>query len=144
MIFLKKKFKTHKPIINSVEFKSTLLSRGRFGIKSLAKGWLTVNQINACKHFLRRFLKKKKGTIWYRIFTERYLTKKSLGNARMGKGKGALDTLIFYVKKGQILFEIKLFFNLKYYTIVHKAILRLLLQCQNKITLATKIIISKK
>lgn len=144
MIFLKNKLKTHKPSINSIEYKSTLLYRGRFGLKSLAKGWLSVNQVNACKHFLRRFLKKKKGTIWYRIFTEKYLTKKSLGNARMGKGKGALDVLMFYVKKGQILFEIRLLFNLKKYRNIDVALKRLLIQCQHKISLETKILISKK
>ncbi len=144
MIFIKNKLKTHKPSINSVEYKSTFLYRGRFGLKSLVKGWLTVNQINACKHFLRRFLKKKKGTIWYRIFTERYLTKKSLGNARMGKGKGALDSLMFYVKKGQILFEIRLLFNLNLFNNIDIAIKNLLIQCQNKIALRTKILVSKK
>ncbi len=144
MIFLKNKLKTHKPSINSIEYKSTFLSRGRFGLKSLAKGWLSVNQINACKQFLRRFLKKKKGTIWYRIFTEKYLTKKSLGNARMGKGKGALDCLMFYVKKGQILFEIRLLFNLKVFTTLDLAIKSLLVQCQNKIAVKTKILVSKK
>lgn len=134
MIFLKNKLKTHKPSINSTEYKSTLLYRGRFGLKVLQKGWLSLDQFNACKHFFRRFLKKKQGTLWYRLFTERYLTKKSLGNARMGKGKGALDAQMYYVKKGQIIFEIFIK-NLKY----NFLLLRLLKQCQHKLPFSTKI-----
>jgi large subunit ribosomal protein L16 len=143
MIFLKNKLKTHKPSINSTEYKSTLLYRGRFGLKVLQKGWLSLDQFNACKHFFRRFLKKKQGTLWYRLFTERYLTKKSLGNARMGKGKGALDTLMLYVKKGQILFEIRIK-DLSQIDMLAFAIKNLLKQCQNKVSLATKILVSKK
>lgn len=77
------------------------------------------------------------------MFTERYLTKKSLGNARMGKGKGALDTLMLYVKKGQILFEIRIK-DLTQIDMLAFAIKNLLKQCQNKVSLATKILVSKK
>jgi ribosomal protein L16/L10AE len=62
----------------------------------------------------------------------------------MGKGKGALDCLMFYVKKGQILFEIRLLFNLKVFTTLDLAIKSLLVQCQNKIAVKTKILVSKK
>lgn len=62
----------------------------------------------------------------------------------MGKGKGALDSLMFYVKKGQILFEIRLLFNLNLFNNIDLAIKKLLIQCQNKIALRTKILVSKK
>lgn len=139
LIFHKKLLKTHKPYINSTEYKSTLLYRGRLGLKVLEKGWIEVNQFNAIKHFLRRFFKKKKGSVWYRLFPEKFLTKKSLGNSRMGKGKGAIDRIIFYVKKGQILLEIYLK-NLKneFY------LFNLLRQCKHKMPLQTKIFFSKQ
>jgi hypothetical protein len=38
MIFNKKLLKTHKPYINSYEYKSTILFNGRIGIKALNKG----------------------------------------------------------------------------------------------------------
>ena len=139
MIFNKKLLKTHKPNINSFEYKSTILINGRIGIKALDKGWIELNQLNAIKHFLKRFFKKKKGTIWYRIFPERYVTKKSLGNARMGKGKGAIDRVVLYVKKGQILFEIKIK-NLKNENFVYN----LLLQCQYKLPINLKVFYSNK
>jgi len=63
MIFKKKLLKTHKPSINSCEYKSTILYRGRIGIKTLNKGRLEIIQFNAIKHFLKRFFKKKKGSI---------------------------------------------------------------------------------
>jgi len=52
----------------------------------------------------------------------------------MGKGKGALDCMMFYVKKGQILFEVRLK-RLKNEFIV----LRLLKQCQHKLPFLTKV-----
>jgi len=139
MIFNKKLLKTHKPSINSSEYKSTILYTGRIGLKVLDKGWIELNQLNAIKHFFKRFLKKKKGTVWYRLFPERYVTKKSLGNARMGKGKGAIDRIMLYVKKGQIIFEIKIknFKNENF-------IFNLLKQCKYKLPLNVKIIFSKQ
>ena len=61
----------------------------------------------------------------------------------MGKGKGALDTLMLYVKKGQILFEIRIK-DLTQIEMLAFAIKVLLKQCQNKLSLPTKILISKK
>jgi len=57
----------------------------------------------------------------------------------MGKGKGALDRLILYVKKGQILFEIKVK-NLNNIFFIFK----LLKQCQKKLPINTKIFFSKQ
>jgi ribosomal protein L16/L10AE len=57
----------------------------------------------------------------------------------MGKGKGAIDRLILYIKKGQIIFEIKLKnLNNEFY------IFRLLKQCQKKLPINTKIFFSKQ
>lgn len=137
MILKKKLLKTHKPAINSSEYKSTILYRGRLGLKAFNKGYLELTQFNAIKHFLKRFLKKKIGSVWYRLFPEKYVTKKSLGNARMGKGKGAIDRLIIYIKKGQILFEIKIK-NLNNELFVF----HLLKQCQHKLPILTKIFFS--
>lgn len=134
MFFNRKLLKTHKPSINSSEYKSTILKQGRYGIKFKEKGWLTLEQIRAIRQFFRRFFKKKLGSLWVRIFPERFKTKKSLGSARMGKGKGALDCQMYYVKKGQILFEVYVK-NLKY----DFFLLRLLKQCQHKLPFLTKI-----
>ena len=138
-MIINKHLKTHKPKINSTEFKSTILTQGSIGLKVLEKGPIALNQYNAIKHFFRRFLKKNKGRLWYRIFPEIFITKKSLGNARMGKGKGSVDTMILYVKKGQIILEINLKNN---YNV--KEAYKLLKQCQNKLSLRSKIFYLKK
>lgn len=57
----------------------------------------------------------------------------------MGKGKGAIDRLILYVKKGQIIFEVKLK-NINNELFVFK----LLKQCQKKLPVNTKIFFSKQ
>jgi ribosomal protein L16/L10AE len=57
----------------------------------------------------------------------------------MGKGKGAVDRVMLYVKKGQILFEIKIK-NFKNEVFVHN----LLLQCSYKLPLNIKIFYSKQ
>lgn len=138
MIINKNLQKVHKPSINSIEYKSTILCSGRIGLKTLDKGWLELKQYNAIKHFFKRFLKKKKGRIFYRLFPEFYVTKKSLGNARMGKGKGALDRLMLVVKKGQIIFEINLKQNISEYDVI-----KLLQQCMYKLPIKTKIFLSQ-
>lgn len=139
MIFNKKLLKTHKPSINSKEYKSTILYNGRLGLKAVNKGWLTLNQINAIKHFFKRFMKKRSGTVWFRIFPERFHTKKSLGNARMGKGKGALDKMMFYVKSGQIIFEVQLKRNALQNEIIA---INMLKQCQYRLPILTKVFLS--
>lgn len=138
-MIINKHLRVHKPKINSSEYKSTILFQGNIGLKVLEKGTITLNQYNAIKHFFRRFLKKNKGRVWYRIFPEIFVTKKSLGNARMGKGKGAVDQMVLYVKKGQIILEINLKNNFK---LVEA--LRLLKQCENKLSLKSKIFYLKK
>lgn len=144
-MIINKFLKSYYPNINKFEQKSTILLNGFIGLKVVENGWIEINQYNAIKHFFKRFLKKgkskqKRGTVWYRIFPEFYITKKSLGNARMGKGKGSVDRLMLSVKKGQIIFEI----NILNSSISEKEIILLLKQCSLKLPLKSKIFFSKK
>ena len=142
-MIINKFIKSHYPKINTFEYKSTILLQGSIGLKVLEKGFIELNQYNAIKHFFKRFLKKgrkRKGKVWFRIFSEFYVTKKSLGNARMGKGKGSVDRLMLVVKKGQIIFEI----NINNIGISEKEVIMLLKQCSLKIPLKSKIFFSKK
>lgn len=140
MIINKNFSKSHKLNIKRPLYKTknTVLYNGIVGLKSLENNRLEVSQLNSVKFFLKRFFKKQKGTVWYRLFPEFFLTKKSAGNARMGKGKGQVDRLIVYIKKGQVFLEIKLV-NIKdfYY------ILDLLKQCKYKLPFNTKLFFSK-
>lgn len=133
-MIINKYLKSFSPKGNNIEYKSTALKQGIIGIKSLEKGNITIFQYKAIKHYLRRFFKKYQGRIWYRIFPEIFLTKKPLGNARMGKGKGAIDKMGLYVRKGQIILEVNIKNRNSLSNIMH-----LLSQCQQKLSLKSKV-----
>lgn len=81
-----------------------------FGLKILENGYLIKEQLEACRKVLVRYLKKKtKITITSVNLTGK--TKKP-NETRMGKGKGNINLWVLPVKKGTILFNIKL--DLKY------------------------------
>ncbi len=78
---------------------------GEYGLKALANGWVTANQIEAARVALSRHVKRG-GKIWVRIFPDKPVTKKP-AETRMGKGKGAPDHWVAVVKRGKILFEME-------------------------------------
>lgn len=81
------------------------LSFGKYGLKSLGRGWLTAIQIEAARVALSRSLKRG-GKIWIRVFPDKAFTKKP-AETRMGKGKGSPEYYVAVVKPGRILFELE-------------------------------------
>lgn len=77
---------------------------GDFGMQALERGWITAQQIEACRVTINRFFQRK-GKVWIRIFPDKPVTKKP-AEVRMGKGKGALDHWVAVVRPGRIMFEI--------------------------------------
>lgn len=77
---------------------------GDFGMQALERGWVTSQQIEACRVAINRFFQRR-GKVWIRIFPDKPVTKKP-AEVRMGKGKGALDHWVAVVRPGKILFEI--------------------------------------
>ncbi len=77
---------------------------GDFGIQVLERGWVTNQQIEACRVAINRFFQRK-GKVWIRIFPAKPVTKKP-AEVRMGKGKGAVDHWVAVVRPGRILFEV--------------------------------------
>lgn len=138
-MIIKNFHKTHNFKVKKLESKSTFLIGGSIGLKSLESGIIEVNEYNAIKLFLKRNLKKKIATIWYRNFPEKFVTKKSAGNARMGKGKGNTDRMIINITKGQIILEIFLKKNISFLYIK-----KLLTQCNYKLSVKSKIILKKQ
>jgi large subunit ribosomal protein L16 len=65
---------------------------------------MTAKQIDTLRLTVSRILKKM-GRLWIKCFADVSITKKSLG-VRMGGGKGAHDSYICRVKKGQIICEL--------------------------------------
>ena len=77
---------------------------GEYGMQALERGWITNNQIEACRVAINRYFSRK-GKVWIKIFPDKPVSKKP-AEVRMGKGKGAPDHWVAPVKPGRILFEV--------------------------------------
>lgn len=77
---------------------------GEYGIQVLERGWVTNQQIEACRVAINRFFQRR-GKVWIRVFPDKPVTKKP-AEVRMGKGKGAVDHWVAVVRPGKILFEV--------------------------------------
>lgn len=84
--------------------KGSSLSFGEFGLKSLGRGWLTSNQIEAGRRAITHTLKRG-GKVWIRVFPDKPITKRPAGQ-RMGSGKGDVAGYVMVVKPGRILYEV--------------------------------------
>lgn len=99
-----KKIKVHKRKLKQYNFKSHKLKFGNIGLKALESGTITARQIEAARQSINRKIKRK-GKIWIRVFPFLPITKKPI-EARMGKGKGAVNHWAMKIKTGTILFEL--------------------------------------
>ncbi len=80
------------------------ISFGEYGLKALACGWITSQQIEAARKAISSHTKRM-GRTWIRIFPDKPYTKRAAG-ARMGSGKGDLEGYVAVIKPGRVLFEI--------------------------------------
>ncbi|MDP1881169.1 MAG: 50S ribosomal protein L16, partial [Parachlamydiaceae bacterium] len=83
---------------------ATFVHFGEFGIQVLERGWITNQQIEACRIAINRYFQRR-GKVWIRIFPDKPITKKP-AEVRMGKGKGGVDHWVAVVRPGRILFEV--------------------------------------
>lgn len=90
--------------MSGVTFSGTNLDFGEYGLKSLGRGWITANQIEAARKAISHKTKRA-GKLWIRIFPDKSITKKASG-ARMGGGKGDVTGFVAVVQPGRIIFEI--------------------------------------
>ncbi|MGK0184825.1 MAG: large subunit ribosomal protein L16 [Verrucomicrobiales bacterium] len=84
--------------------RGTDVSFGEYGLQTLDRGWITSNQIEACRIAVNRYLKRK-GKVWIRIFPHKPITARP-PETRMGKGKGAPAAWVAVVRPGNVLFEL--------------------------------------
>jgi len=82
---------------NFVEF-------GDYGMQVLDRGWITAQQIEACRVAINRHFARK-GKVWIRVFPDKPVSKKP-AEVRMGKGKGGVDRHVAVVRPGRIMFEV--------------------------------------
>jgi large subunit ribosomal protein L16 len=83
---------------------ATFVDFGDFGMQVLERGWITSQQIEACRVAITRFFNRR-GKVWIRLFPDKPITKKP-AETRMGKGKGNLDHWVASVKPGRVIFEV--------------------------------------
>ena len=96
--------KSHRGSRAGMRQRGTDVSFGDFGLQALDRGWMTNNQIEACRVAINRFLKRK-GKVWIRVFPHKSITGRP-PETRMGKGKGAVEAWVAVVRPGTMLFEI--------------------------------------
>ena len=82
----------------------TYVAFGDFGLQVLDRGWITNNQIEACRIAINRYLIRK-GKVFIRIFPQKSFTSRP-PDTRMGKGKGAVEGWVAVVRPGNIQFEV--------------------------------------
>src|SRR3989344_1051927 len=96
--------KVHKGRIMKVATRGTDLAFGSYGLKAIEANWIKVNQIEAARRTIIKYLEKG-GKVWIRIFPDKPRTARSpeLG---MGGGVGGLSHFVAPVEAGRILFEL--------------------------------------
>lgn len=96
--------KVHKGRLKAAASRGTDLSFGSFGLKAMESSWLKVNQLEAARRTLIRYLEKG-GKIWIRVFPDKPRTARSpeLG---MGGGAGSLSHFVAPVEAGRVIFEL--------------------------------------
>ena len=87
------------------DFRSNELRDFNYGLKILDNGVISSVVLEAARRSITRKLKRT-GKLKINGFPSIPVTSKPLG-VRMGKGVGSIDSWVFPVKKGRILFELK-------------------------------------
>lgn len=96
--------KAQKGQFSGISRGANFVQFGEFGIQVLDRGWITAQQIEACRVAINRYFQRR-GKVWIRIFPDKPITKKP-AEVRMGKGKGGLDHWVAVVRPGRVLFEV--------------------------------------
>ena len=96
--------KNAKKLASGVETRGITIAFGSYGLKALAYGRLSSNEIEAARKVMARYATKS-GKVWVRIFPDRPFTQKP-PEVKLGKGKGDPVGFVTQVKAGRILFEI--------------------------------------
>lgn len=86
-----------------VALRGSSLAFGDYGLKSLGRGWLSAQHIEAARRAITHHTKRS-GKLWIRVFPDKPITKKPSGSG-MGKGKGDPDRYVMVITPGRILFE---------------------------------------
>lgn len=96
--------KAMKGHMTGVAQSGNLVDFGDFGMQALDRGWITAQQIEACRVAINRKFSRR-GKVWIRVFPDKPVSKKP-AEVRMGKGKGGVSHYVARVRPGRVLFEV--------------------------------------
>lgn len=96
--------KMHKGTRAGLTKAGAFVEFGDYGMQVLERGWITAQEIEACRVAITRFFARR-GQVWIRIFPDKPVSKKP-AETRMGKGKGNVDHYVAVVRPGRVLFEV--------------------------------------
>ena len=99
---LNKKFFVYHKVC---DYRTCELIFGSYGLKSLDGNIISRKEFEVLKKILKKMVKEEKGFSWIRIFPHFSKTRKPI-DVRMGKGKGSINSFYYFLKPGQIIFEI--------------------------------------
>lgn len=108
-MFINKLRRFRKSRLRGVETSTTnvFIYKGSCGLKVLENGYITLNQLEACRKSIKNFIQKTKKltTVLVRAQLSVSRSKKKKG-LRMGASKGDFSHFVYRAKKGSILLEI--------------------------------------
>ncbi|TSC91586.1 MAG: 50S ribosomal protein L16 [Parcubacteria group bacterium Licking1014_17] len=96
--------KVHRPKIKAVATRGYYVSFGSYGLKAMASGWLTGNQLESARRTISRCIQRG-GKLWIRVFPNNPRTQKG-AETPMGGGSGSLSHFITPIEAGRIIFEL--------------------------------------
>lgn len=105
-MLMPKKMKYRKAFrgkMRGVSVRGSVVSFGKYGLKSLECGWVTARQIESARRAMTRYIKRE-GQVWIRVFPDKPVSAQP-AETGMGGGKGATSHFVSVVQPGRILFE---------------------------------------
>lgn len=96
--------KQFRPGARAMACRGTTLAFGEYGLKSMGRGQLSEQQIEAARRTITHFTRRG-GKVWIRLFPDKPVTGKPAGTG-MGAGKGDVKNYVAVVTPGKIIFEI--------------------------------------
>ena len=96
--------KQQKGKVTGLTKRGSFVEFGEYGMQALSRGWITAQQIEACRVTINRYFSRR-GRVWIRVFPDKPISKKP-AETRMGKGKGAPSQWVAVVRPGKIMFEV--------------------------------------
>lgn len=97
--------KKHKFSIDGLVSKNKLII-GNYGLKAIENGYINYKQIEAARKAIIKQVKKY-AKLYIKVKPNLGITKKP-AEVRMGKGKGNISDWVYAIKRGKVLFELKI------------------------------------